>query len=59
MISEPEVGQDEVGVLLLWLAVLGMVMTGHRLVRSSSGILSQLPASAGDANMKALSLGSL
>lgn len=46
------------GVLLFWLAVLGMVMTVYRFMRSSPGILSQLPAGAGDGNMKALSMGS-
>lgn len=46
------------GVLLLRLAVLGMVMTVCRFVRSSPGILSQLPTGAEDGNMKALSTGS-
>lgn len=46
------------GVLLFRLAVLGTVMTVCRFVRSSPGILSQLPAGAKDGNMKALSTGS-
>lgn len=58
MISEPEVGHAEVGVLLLWLAVPGVVMTACRFVRSSPGILSQLPTGAGDGTTKALSTGS-
>lgn len=56
MISEPEVGHAEVGGLLLWLAVPGVVMTVCRFMRSSSpGILSQLPTGAGDGTTKALS----